>query len=376
VLERFVDFNPDSPDQTAQLLFDYLELGAGRKLARTPSGSRISTGKDQLENLRGEHPVVGLMLEYRQLAKLQTTYVDKLPRIVRWHEQGRGCVLCGGTHWDRASPRVHCKIVGTRTATGRYASRSPNQQTLPVRTALGREVRASFVAGVGKRLALNDYSQIELRLLAHLANERKMIEVFEQNGDIHLTTAAQVFETDEATADQRRAAKAVNFGIVYGETPLGLAAQLGRPVEWCEDLQRGWFGVYQDVEPYIEQQHYRARRYQFVWDMFGGVRRIPGVRSVHEKVVARALREAGNDEIQGSAAGIMKLAMVALSRDVGVYEKCGASALMTVHDEVIHEVDEDWGVGFEQWVRLVMEDVVELRVPVVCEGKVSVRWEK
>lgn len=397
-LEDWNPINVNSSEQIAEILFDTLGLGKGRNLRRTATGDRISTGKKQLETLKNEHPIVQKVLDYRERAKLKTTYVDKLPEIARLHTKGE-CQVCGLWHWEDHW-RVHTEITFTRTDTGRFASKNPNLQNIPARTRLGRAVRQAFVASKGKRIVGRDFSQIELRLLAHCADERHMIKVFQCGEDIHLSTAMRAFGIeDKSKVDKllhRAPCKTVNFGIVYGLAAPGLYdnmavtyATAGLPmpdwltVEWCEKFIRDWFSLYPGVEPYMERQHYRARRYGVVWDIFGRVRRVPEVRSVHYKVQSAGLRQAGNMPIQASAAGLMKISMGELEEELQiVYDK--VVPLMTIHDELLFEVDEDWAEAVNVLVGEVMDRAMTdrrtgknlCRVPIESDGKVTERWMK
>jgi DNA polymerase-1 len=252
---------------------------------------------------------------------------------------------------------------------------------IPARTELGRRVRACFKAEDGKKLLANDLSQIELRVLAHLAGEKVMQDIFWRDGDIHTATAALVFGKQESEVDklsERAPCKNVNFAIVYGETEQGLQLQLALDgIEWslaeCQKFIGKWFGLYPGVRGYMDEQHERARRYGFVWDLFGRVRWVPEVRSVHEKVTEEGLRQAGNMPVQGTAAGILKLGMKELA---GRGADFGAVPLLPVHDELIHEVDESKAEEYCDVVSQAMEGAVKLDVPVKCGGMASDRWEK
>lgn len=393
--------NVDSAEQIAQLLFKVLGVGRGRRLKSTRSGKRISTGKKQLETLKRDHPAIPKILEYREASKLKSTYTDALPDQARLHNRGE-CIVCGlqhlADHW-----RIHGQITTTRTSTGRLAMKKPNLQNIPVRTALGREVRKAFVAQPGKKLVAADYSQIELRLLADRARERNMIRVFSNDGDIHLETAMRAFDiSDPKRVDkltQRDPSKNVNFAIAYGLSPPGLydlmavtyaVSGLALPgwltLEWCAAFIEKWFDLYPEAKEYFELQHYRARRYEIVWDMFGRVRRIPEVRSVHERVRAAGLREAGNMPIQGGAAGVFKLGAARVEQRLEMLraQGIGTEALVPVHDELVCEVDEDWAEEVAEIVKAAMENAltdeqtgeVLCRVPVKVDVKAMEKWEK
>ncbi len=376
--------NPESSPQIARLLFEQLRIGSRERLKRTKSGSRISTGKKQLETLKHRHPVIPLILEYRECSKLDSTYCSKLPLIARQDRDGI---------W-----RVHTTIVTTRTDTGRLASRDPNLQNIPARTELGREVRAAFIPSPGRKLISVDYSQIELRLLGHCADEPNMLRIFAEGGDIHLDTAMRAFGiTDPKLVDKnlhRAPCKNVNFGVGYGLGPPGLydlmaitfaTAKLQIPkwmtLEWCTEFIEKWFDLYPKCRDYFELQHYRARRYGIVWTMFGRVRRVPEVMSSIERVRAAGLRQAGNMPIQGVAADIMKIGMARVERLLSGWREAGVyvEALLPIHDELLIEADEGYAEEIEAGVELEMAsamDGFEMRCPVLADGKVMDRWLK
>jgi DNA polymerase I len=411
-LEQFVgesadevaDFNVESAGQMAGLLFTRLRIGAGERLKTTKSGKRISTGKKQLEGLKWRHPVIPLVLEYRECSKLKSTYADALPALARLHTRNT-CALCGSKHL-KDHWRVHTELPTTRTDTDRLASRRPNLQNIPARTKLGREIRKAFIGEEGTCLVAADYSQIELRLLADRAVERNMIRIFREGLDIHADTAMRAFDLDLATvlSDEgkllyRAPCKNVNFGIVYGLSASGLYdlmmvtfATAGVTIpdwltwEWCQEFIDKWFNLYPDAREYFELQHWRARRYGITWCLFGGVRRIPEVRSAHEKVVAAGLRQAGNNPIQRGAAGVMKIGMARVEGRLAEMRADGiwVEALLPIHDELIVQASEEWAdevrviVESEMAKAMVDEETKELRcrVPIVTEGKVMTRWIK
>jgi DNA polymerase-1 len=397
--------NVDSNQQLCELLFNTLNIGHGRELKRTKSGTHISTGRRQLEKLRIDHPVIGKVLNYRECAKLKNTYADNLPSMAVLHPAGRNCNICG-LHHHADTYRIHTQILSTRTATGRYASKDPNLQNIPIRSLLGAAIRAGFVATPGCVLLSVDYSQIELRMLAFVACVKKLIEVFLHNGDPHTVTAMEAFGITEAqvNADKiryRNPSKNVNFAVVFGETALGLFEQLvadsygkaGIPVpewltlEWCEEFLRKWFDIYTEVREYMELQAYRSYRYGMVWDMVGRIRLVPEVKSVHKRIVAAGLRQAGNMPIQGLASELIKLAIAEIQefvitevRSQGIH----CIPLLTVHDEVIYEIDESWGGVIKEIVEGIMGNVLidkdtgedYCTVPIKAEGKIMQRWEK
>lgn len=404
VLDAFTEdggeLNINSPVQIGELLFKHLGVGRGRRLKLTKAGT-VSTGKKQLETIKRDHPVIPLVLEYRECAKLKSTYTDALPKVARLHKSGGCCELCGRSHLE-THPRIHTSILTTRTDTGRLASKNPNLQNIPARTKMGREVRKAFIAERGKRLIDYDYAQIELRLLASAAQEQNMVRIFRDGGDIHADTAARAFNIPLEAVDKmlhRAPCKNVNFGVCYGLQATGLYdlmavtyAVEGRPlpdemdVEWCEKFILKWFDLYPQAADYFDLQHYRAQRYGVTWCMFGGVRRIPEVRSVHEHIRMAGLRQAGNNPIQRGAAGVFKLGM---ARTQVLFDRLSEDGiqvdpLLPIHDELIAECDEEWadevGVaqGWEMSEALRDEDTLEYlcRVPIEVDGKTMERWEK
>jgi DNA polymerase-1 len=397
-----IEFNVNSASQIGELLFDMLGVGRGQKLKKTKDGSRISTGKKQLETLKTEHEVIPLILEFRECSKLKSTYTDALPLKARLHRRGADCNLCGLDH-DAETWRIHSEQVTTRTDTGRIASRRPNLANIPSRSHLGREVRKGFIASPGKKLVARDFAQIELRLMADRANEQNMINIFLAGGDIHQDTAMRAFGIDDPKkVDKmlhRAPSKAVNFSIAYRISDQGLYdtmamtyASAGVPlpgwldVEWCAKFMLKWFDLYPSVHEFMNLTDYRARRYGVVWTPFGRVRQIPEVRSVHEKIRAAGLRQAGNMPIQGFAADVFKLGMSRVDvrmqqfREAGIY----AEALLPIHDELVSEVDEEWVdevgeiVGWEMSEALRDEETGEYmcRVPIATDGHSMSRWEK
>lgn len=394
--------NVDSTEQIAKLLFELLGVGRGKRLKTTKSGARISTGKKQLEALRRDHPVIPKILEYREYSKLKGTFVDSLPRKARLHPKGLCCPICGLDHLEQHW-RIHGTIFSTNTVAGRLSMRRPNLQQIPSRTKMGREVRKGFVAGPGKRLIAVDFSQLHLRLVAHLANEPNMISVFQADGDIHVETARRAFglgpdeKPDKLT--QRDPTKMTNFFILNRGGAPGLLeilymnfALADQPapdwltLEWCGRFIDTWFGLYPSISEWFDLQDYRARRHGIVWCMFGRVRRVPEVQSVHERIVAAGLRQAGNHPLIASEAGIYKIAQARVEdrfeilRDQGV----GVEAVIPVHDELVIECDEDWAeevcemVGYEMSHALTdtLSGQELLRVPLKTEGRVTPAWQK
>lgn len=397
--------NVESGEQLAKLMFDVLGVGIGRQLKLTKGGKRISTGKKQLELLKNDHPVIPMILNYRERSKMVNTYTDKLPRIAILHPKSKCCPVCELPHVE-ATRRIHTTFTTTRTDTGRLASKEPNLQNIPARTEIGRRVRAGFIASPGTRLIGRDFGQIELRLLAHAAVEHALIDIFRKKQDPHTITAMRAFHKTKEEVEKgqgkllyRAPCKNVNFGIVYGLSAPGLYdlmavtyATAGLPMpdwltqDWCDRFIRDWFALYPEVKAYMELQYYRARRYGIVWDMFGRIRRVPEVRSVHSWIRAAGLRQAGNMPIQSDSAGLMKLSMGELEERVIVMLEMGywVWPLLSIHDELIVEGGEDEAEEISAVMGGVMEEVLVdrdsgknmLRVPVTSDGKVMERWVK
>ncbi len=394
--------NVESGDQLAKLLYDVLHIGKGKSLKLTSGGNRISTGKKQLEILKADHPVIQLILDYRERSKLVTTYTSKLPRIAKLHPKGQYCPVCG-MHHRHSTYRVHTTFTMTRTDTGRFASKNPNLQNIPARTKLGRLVRAGFIASPGCLLVSRDFSQIELRLLAHCAIEQALIDIFISGSDPHLMTAMRAFNiSDPAKVDKllhRAPCKNVNFGVVYGLSAPGLYdlmaltyAVAGKSlpayidVDWCDRFISQWFDLYPEVKAYMDIQYYRARRYGIVWDIFGRIRRVPEVQSCLPRIKSAGLRQAGNMPVQASGAGLMKLAMgegdVELQRilDMGIW----VWPLLTIHDELIVEAEEDYAESTCSIMGEIMDAVTTdkktgknlCRVPILSDGHPMERWVK
>jgi len=403
-------FKITSPEQIAWFLFDNLGIGKGRQLVTTPDGSRISTGKKQLEALKSEHEAIQEILAFREVHKLYTTYVVKLPRIARHHPKGRHCPVCGHTHRE-PSDRVHSTIVATRTDTGRLAGRRPNLMNIAVRSPLGARVRAGFIPSHGMSLVSADYSQIELRILASESADPFMMRCFLDGRDIHaestleamgirdkvgfdpkskaiypLTPGAAI-PTIQEFMTMRAGMKNANFGIVYGITWMGLQAQLVLiGIYWSKEqtiafIEETWHKVFMSIRPYMREQEYRARKYGFVWDLMGSIRYIHGIRSAVKRVVAESVRQAGNMPIQSAGSAFLKIAMWTLR---GVYDKFRAAGyevnfLMPVHDEIVSECDTAIAEELKVATVKCMADVnqyTQLLVPVMAEGKVTSRWTK
>ena len=349
------EFNINSPKQLGDVLFNKLALPMPVKYGK---GKKISTAVDVLEGLAADHEVPRLVLEYRQLTKLKSTYVDALPALIRSH-----------------SGRVHTTFGQTGTATGRLSSANPNLQNIPIRTELGREIRAAFIAEPGHVLLAADYSQIELRLLAHFSKDKLLVEAFRRGDDIHTLTASQVFGVPPlmVTADDRRKAKAVNFGIVYGLSPFGLSQQLGIESSEARKFIDAYFEKYAGVRTFIDSTLEQTRRDQKVKTMFGRIRPIPDINSKNANQRGFAERTAVNTPLQGTAADLIKLAMIRIDEEIR-NRALKSRMTLQVHDELVFEVPEGEVDVMKSLVREHMEKAYALAVPVVVELGVGPNW--
>ena len=349
------EFNINSPKQLGDVLFNKLNLPKPVKYGK---GKTISTAVDVLEGLAEDHAVPRLVLDYRQLTKLKSTYVDALPALI-----------------DPATGRLHTTFGQTGTATGRLSSANPNLQNIPIRTELGREIRAAFIAEPGHVLLSADYSQIELRLLAHFSKDPLLVEAYRRGDDIHTLTASQVFGVPPlmVTPDHRRQAKVVNFGIVYGLSAFGLSQQLGIEPGDAKQFISAYFEKYKSVRAFIDKTLAEARGDQKVRTLFGRVRPIPDINSKNTNLRGFAERTAVNTPLQGTAADLIKLAMIRI--DAAFHER-GLKSRMTlqVHDELVFEVPESEVEPMRALVREQMEKVYPLAVPLVVEIGVGPNW--
>ena len=348
------EFNINSTQQLAQILFEKIGLKPRRK---TKTG--YSTDVNVLEELAAEHPLPGLLLDYRELAKLKSTYVDALPALV---------------HPDTG--RIHASFNQTVTATGRLSVSDPNLQNVPVRTPLGREIRKAFVPGREGAVILSaDYSQIELRLLAHLSGDEQLGEAFRAGEDIHARTASLLFNLlpGFVTPELRAQAKTVNFGIIYGQTPFGLSRQLGIPLARAREFIDSYFAVYAQVKAFIDTTIEQARRDGYVTTLLGRRRYLPEIDSRNSRRREFAERTAVNSPIQGSQADMIKLAMISLHQKLQE-RGLDAAMILQVHDELVFEVGEKDLEEVEELVRAEMVGALELDVPVLVESGCGANW--
>jgi DNA polymerase-1 len=348
-------FNINSPVQLGKILFEELNLPAPVKYGK---GKSISTAADVLEGLAAEHEIARKVLEYRQLSKLKGTYIDALPELI-----------------DPRNGRVHTTFNQTGAATGRLSSSNPNLQNIPIRTALGREIRAAFVPREGWKLVVADYSQIELRLLAHMSHDPVLVDAFSRGEDIHTRTAAEVFRVPPlmVTSEMRRNAKAVNFGIVYGQTPFGLAASLGIDRKEAEEYIRTYFELHAGVKKFIQKTIAEVRESGFAPTLFGRKRPIPDMHSRNPNARSFAERTAVNTPLQGTAADLIKLAMIRID-EILRREKLETKMLLQVHDELLFESPPGEAEQVSKMVKREMENVHKLDVPLIVDVGIGENW--
>ncbi len=347
-------FNINSPKQLGDVLFNRMDLPKPMKYGK---GKVVSTAQDVLEELAEKHPIAALVIEHRQLQKLKSTYLDQLPSLA-----------------DSAG-RIHTTFNQVGTATGRLSSTNPNLQNIPTRTAIGREIRAAFIAAPGNLLMSADYSQIELRLMAHFSQDPLLLNAYRTNQDIHTLTAAEVFGVDAETMDKetRARAKAVNFGIVYGISPYGLAVQLGIDQKIAKTYIETYFDRYKGVRTFIDETLETVRRDQAVRTHFGRIRPIPDIGSRNPNMRGFAERTAVNTPLQGTAADLIKLAMIALDREITA-RKLKSKMTLQVHDELLFDVVPEEADEMQQLVKHEMENVAEFSIPIVADVGLGDNW--
>jgi DNA polymerase-1 len=347
-------FNINSPKQLGDVLFNKMALPKPIKYGR---GKVVSTAQDVLEELAEHHEAPRMVLEYRQLAKLKSNYSDSLP------------LLADAQH------RVHTTFNAVGTATGRLSSANPNLQNIPIRSELGREIRAAFVPADGNVLLSADYSQIELRLMAHFSEDPLLLKAYRENADIHTLTASEVFGVPIEAMDKetRNRAKAVNFGIVYGISPFGLAQQLNIEPSQARVYIDRYFERYSGVKAFIEQTLEKVRQTQSVRTLFGRVRPIPDITSRNANMRGFSERTAVNTPLQGTAADLIKLAMIRVARELRE-RKLRTKMVLQVHDELVLDVPTEEVDEVRERVQQAMEQVIELKVPIVADVAVGPNW--
>jgi DNA polymerase-1 len=349
-------FNLGSPKQLQEILYDRLQLP---KLGKTQKG-QPSTSEDVLEQLAEHHELPRLILEYRGLTKLKSTYTDKLPIEI-----------------DQRTKRIHTSYHQAVAATGRLSSSDPNLQNIPIRTAEGRRIRQAFIAPPGFKLLAADYSQIELRIMAHLSGDEGLLAAFASEQDVHRATAAEVFglSLEAVTADQRRSAKAINFGLIYGMSAFGLAKQLGIDRGQAQDYVARYFERYPGVRRYMDDTRASARRSGFVSTVFGRRLHLPEINSRNAQMRQYAERSAINAPMQGTAADIIKRAMIDVAAWLAA-EEPRARLIMQVHDELVVEVPEERADDIGINIVRIMEGAAELRVPLRVDRGLGTNWDE
>jgi DNA polymerase-1 len=349
-------FNLGSPKQIQEILFERQKLPVKKK---TPSG-QPSTDEDSLAELALDHPLPKLILEHRALSKLKSTYTDKLPRSVH-PETGR----------------VHTTYSQTTAVTGRLASNDPNLQNIPIRTSAGRRIRECFIAPPGAKIVSADYSQVELRIMAHLSGDTSLKRAFAAGHDVHRATAAEVFGVplEKVTADERRAAKVINFGLIYGMSAFGVAQNLGIERATAQAYVDSYFARYPGVKRYMDETRALARERGYVETVFGRRLWIPEVRSGSPMRRQAAERQAINAPMQGTAADLIKLAMIAVG-DFIQKNKLKTLLIMQVHDELVLEAPLAEVQRIKDEVRRLMESVASLDVPLIAEVGAGDNWDQ
>ena len=351
------EFNMNSPKQLQAILFEKMGLPVVKK---TPSGAP-STNEEVLQELALDYPLPKLILEYRGLAKLKSTYTDKLPKMI-----------------NAETGRVHTSYHQAVTATGRLSSTDPNLQNIPIRNEEGRRIRQAFVAPHGWKILAVDYSQIELRIMAHLSGDKALLEAFQQGKDIHAATAAEIIgvSIDDVTSEQRRRAKAVNFGLIYGMSAFGLAKQLGIPRGEAQHYMDTYFERYPGVMQYMEDTRSAASEQGFVETIYGRRLHLPEIKSRNGMRRKAAERAAINAPMQGTAADIIKKAMLLVDEWIQAEGAGRVKLLMQVHDELVFEVEESALAEIESKVQELMESAAELDVPLVAEAGHGDNWDQ
>ena len=349
------DFNVSSPMQVGEILFDRLKLD--EKARKTKTG-QYSTSEDVLEKIQSKHPIIGKILEYRGLKKLLSTYIDALPQLI-----------------SPVTGKVHTSYNQTVAVTGRLSSTNPNLQNIPIRDAIGKEIRKAFIPDAGCVFLSADYSQIELRIMAHLSGDANMMEAFINGLDIHTATAAKIYKIplNEVTTEMRRKAKTANFGIIYGISVFGLSDRLGIPRAEAKELIDGYFITYPDVKKYMDASILKAREMGYVETLFGRKRTLPDINSQNGVVRGFAERNAINAPIQGTAADIIKIAMVRIQNKIEL-ENLQAKMTMQVHDELNFTVPTTELESVRKIVVEQMEQAIKLRVPLIADCGVGDNW--
>jgi DNA polymerase-1 len=351
-----MEFNVDSPKQLGDVLFEVLKISSKAKKTKT---GQYATSEDILQKHEKDHPIIPMILEYRQLRKLKSTYVDPLPTLI-----------------DSVDGRIHTNYMQTVTATGRLSSNNPNLQNIPIRTDKGKEIRKAFIPRNDEfTLMAADYSQIELRIIAALSEDKNMIEAFRSGQDIHKATAAKVFNValEEVTREQRSAAKAVNFGIIYGQSAFGLSQNLHISRTEAKSIIDAYFAQYSTIKTYMDNTVTQAREKGYVETIMQRRRYLPDINSANAVVRGFAERNAVNAPIQGSAADIIKLAMVEVYRAMKK-QPLQSKMILQVHDELVFDVHKSEKEIMQKLVEKAMEEAVKLVVPMEVELQFGENW--
>ncbi|MEW6984259.1 DNA polymerase I [Colwelliaceae bacterium 6471] len=351
------NFNLSSPKQLQKILFEELKIPVIKK---TPKGAP-STAEEVLQELALDYPLPKVILENRGLSKLKSTYTDKLPLMV-----------------NKSSGRVHTSYQQAVTATGRLSSTDPNLQNIPIRSEEGRKIRQAFIAPPGAKIVAIDYSQIELRIMAHLSDDPGLVSAFSEGRDIHKATAAEIFSVslDEVTTDQRRSAKAINFGLIYGMSAFGLAKQLGIGRHQAQEYMDKYFERYPNVLTYMEDTRQQATEQGYVETIFGRRLYLPEIKSKNAMRRKGAERAAINAPMQGTAADIIKKAMLAVDAWITEQQDPRIKMTMQVHDELIFEIDESIVEATTAKLVDIMDNAVELKVPLIAEFGIGDNWDE
>ena len=349
------EFNLNSPKQLGEILFDKLQLDPKAKKTKT---GQYATGEEILSKLKDKHPIINDILEYRQLQKLKSTYIDALPELV-----------------NSKTGRVHTTYAQTVAATGRLSSVNPNLQNIPIRSEAGQQIRKAFVARDENHVIISaDYSQIELRLIAQMSQDPAMVEAFKHGEDIHASTAAKVFNVtlDEVTREQRSQAKTVNFGIIYGVSAFGLADQANISRKEAKALIDAYYETYPTLKAYIEKQVEIARDQGFVETLMGRRRYLKDINSRNAVVRSHAERNAVNAPIQGTAADIVKMAMIQIQKELK--KNYQTKMILQVHDELIFDAPKDEVEKVSELIKSTMEAAMQMDVPLIAEVGVGANW--
>lgn len=349
------EFNINSPKQLGEVLFEKMKLPGAKK---TKTG--YSTDQRVLEDLAAFTPMAARVLEYRQLSKLKGTYIDALPKMI-----------------NPETGRIHTSFNQTIAATGRLSSSNPNLQNIPIRTETGRKIRQAFIAPEGSRIISADYSQVELRLLAHFSKEKDLIEAFRKGEDIHTRTAAEIFSVNPefVTSDMRRVAKTVNFGVIYGQTAFGLARELKIPRGEAQRYIDNYFRRYPGIKTYIKEVIAETRKKGFVTTIMGRKRYLPDIKASDRQARQFAERNAVNTPMQGSAADIIKVAMISI-HDKLKDEGYKSRMILQVHDELVFEAPEKEAGKLKKMVKKEMEGVVDISIPLLVDVKEGENWDE